>query len=195
MPGTCRRCGCSELDACVDVNGDPCGWTDASKTLCTACAAPVYVASSWRNDHQPVVVRALREAGVDCYDFRNPAEGEHGFSWKECGPKGKSDDRGYVHGDMWEPSEIVQTLEHPVARRGFGLDFGAMRRSRACVLVMPCGRSAHIEAGYFVGAARPVHVLLTGPAEPELMWRMAYESGGAIHVDLASVVEALRGSA
>ena len=146
---------------------------------------PVYVASSWRNAHQPEVVGALRAAGVDCYDFRNPAEGEHGFSWQQVGAS------DYQHGDRWEPSEIGRVLDEPTALKGFDLDFGAMRDARACVLVMPCGRSAHIEAGFFVGAWRPLHVLLTGPAEPELMWRMAYESGGGIHASIDELVAAL----
>ena len=29
----------------------------------------VYVASSWRNEHQPIVVSCLRDAGYQVYDF------------------------------------------------------------------------------------------------------------------------------
>ena len=32
----------------------------------------IYVASSWRNERQPDVVQALRNAGHDVYDFRHP---------------------------------------------------------------------------------------------------------------------------
>lgn len=152
---------------------------------------PVYVASSWRNPHQPEVVKALRANGIPCYDFRNPVEGDHGFSWEQCGPRGMSGTCTYLHGDTWLPSDVIETLEHRIAMRAFDFDFGAMKRARACVLVMPCGRSAHIEAGYFVGAGRPLHVLLTGSAEPELMWRMAYESGG-IHTSILPIIDALR---
>jgi hypothetical protein len=35
--GVCRKCGCSELDACVGALGDGCAWTDRTQTLCTAC--------------------------------------------------------------------------------------------------------------------------------------------------------------
>ena len=35
----------------------------------------IYVASSWRNTYYPEVVTALREAGHDVYDFRNPPSG------------------------------------------------------------------------------------------------------------------------
>jgi hypothetical protein len=33
----------------------------------------IYLASSWRNERQPELVRILREAGHEVYDFRNPA--------------------------------------------------------------------------------------------------------------------------
>jgi len=36
-PGVCRSCGCTEQNACETDDG-PCGWADATQTLCTACA-------------------------------------------------------------------------------------------------------------------------------------------------------------
>ena len=35
----------------------------------------IYVASSWRNPHQPAIVEELRVAGHEVYDFRNPPGG------------------------------------------------------------------------------------------------------------------------
>ena len=32
----------------------------------------LYIASSWRNTYYPEVVTALRKAGHEVYDFRNP---------------------------------------------------------------------------------------------------------------------------
>ncbi len=34
----------------------------------------IYLASSWRNDLQPEVLLALRDAGHAVYDFRNPLD-------------------------------------------------------------------------------------------------------------------------
>jgi nucleoside 2-deoxyribosyltransferase len=47
-----------------------------------------------------------------------------------------------------------------------------MQWADAGVLLLPCGRSAHLEAGYFVGSGKPLFVLLAD-GEPELMYRMA----------------------
>lgn len=35
-PKLCRQCACSFHDAC-EVDGQPCAWSDADPTLCTAC--------------------------------------------------------------------------------------------------------------------------------------------------------------
>lgn len=124
----------------------------------------IYVASSWRNDYQPDVVRALREVGHEVYDFKNPAPGDNGFHWSEVDGGWKS----------WTLEKYVQSLQHPVAQAGFSSDFDAMREADACVLVLPCGRSAHIEAGWFVGAGKPTLILLDSKGfEPELMYLMA----------------------
>ena len=45
--------------------------------------AKIYVASSWRNQYYPEVVKALREAGHEVYDFRNPPRGGNGFRWTD----------------------------------------------------------------------------------------------------------------
>lgn len=134
----------------------------------------IYVASSWRNEDQPNVVKVLRAAGHTVYDFREPRPGEHGFAWSDIDSEWQD----------WLPSEFRAALTHPLAVEGFMSDFTAMRHADACVLVMPCGRSAHLEAGWFVGAGKPLAILLAD-GEPELMYRMAYTG---ICIDLTEVV-------
>lgn len=123
----------------------------------------IYVASSWRNDYQEDVVRGLREVDHEVYDFKNPAPGNKGFHWSEIDPAWKT----------WRGEQYIKSLSHPIAAQGFAADWNAMRWAEACVLVMPCGRSAHLEAGYFVGAGKPLLILLSGDCEPELMYKMA----------------------
>jgi hypothetical protein len=49
-----------------------------------------------------------------------------------------------------------------------------MQWAKACVLVLPCGRSAHLEAGYFCQPGKLLFILLsTINHEPELMYKMA----------------------
>lgn len=123
----------------------------------------IYVASSWRNNDQPRIVEILRADGHDVYDFRNPAPGDNGFSWSEIDPAWKS----------WGAFAFREALKHPIAVAGFGKDMAALTDCDVCVLVLPCGRSAHLEAGFAAGHGAKVAILLDEPFEPELMYRMA----------------------
>lgn len=137
----------------------------------------IYVASSWRNASQPAVVQAVRGAGHAVYDFRSPRPGDHGFHWSEI-------DAGW---QGWTPHVFRQALAHPVAASGFKMDMDALVACDACVLVLPCGRSAHLEAGWASGAGKRLIILLAEGCEPELMYRMA-----ELATTIEEVVELLR---
>lgn len=122
----------------------------------------VYVASSWRNPLQREVVALLRESGVDHYDFRNPAPGVAGFAWSAIDPRWQ----------QWSARQYVEHLQHPVAEAGFRRDFDAMQKADTFVLVLPCGRSAHLELGWAVGAGKRTVILTRDGEEPELMAKM-----------------------
>ena len=122
----------------------------------------IYVASSWRNDVQPEVVKLLREDGHEVYDFKNPEPGDNGFHWSEIDPDWK----------QWNPTQYKNALMHPLAIDGFKKDFNAMKWADAFVLVQPCGRSAHLELGWAVGSGKPTAMLLSEDVEPELMAKM-----------------------
>ena len=123
----------------------------------------IYVASSWRNEAlQQMMVKLLRLDGHEVYDFRNPEPGNDGFAWSEI-------DREWL---KWSPEQFRKALDHPVAAAGFKLDMDALKACDACVLVLPCGRSAHLELGYAVGAGKKTIVLAVSDTEPELMYLM-----------------------
>ncbi len=124
------------------------------------------MASSWRNERQPEVVALIEGDGHDVYDFRNPwvrpgACGV-GFHWSEIDPDWK----------QWTPQQFVAALNHPIAKDGFNSDKTALDWCDACVLVMPCGRSAHLELGYAIGANKR-SVILLSDGEPELMYGLS----------------------
>lgn len=119
----------------------------------------IYVASSWRNVHQPQVVEHLRETGAEVYDFRNPPHGRGGFAWSDIDPDWL----------RWTPKQWREALKHPLAVEGFKSDRDGMEWADVCVLVLPCGRSAHLEAGWFAGKGKPVAFLTFEPVEPDLM--------------------------
>lgn len=123
----------------------------------------IYVASSWRNEFQPAVIKSLREAGAaEVYDFRNPP-GKTGFSWSDVDPAWRG----------WNFEKFKQGLGNEIARAGFDEDMKALRRAHVCVLVLPCNRSAHLEAGYAIGAGKPTAIYIPRFEEPELMYLAA----------------------
>jgi hypothetical protein len=144
----------------------------------------IYVASSWRNLLQAGVVGCLRDAGHEVYDFKNPAPGNNGFGWQQVDPDWKS----------WNVERYVRGLEHPVAMAGFTCDMNGMEWAEACVCVLPCGRSAHLEAGWFAGRGAPLHFLVPDghEIEPELMYLLAGPPRQHIHATIEELVEALK---
>ena len=122
----------------------------------------IYVASSWRNPDQPGIVERLRSWGHEVYDFRNPTPLDHGFAWSKIDPDWRN----------WSVERFRSALQHEIAVAGFELDHTAMQRADACVLVLPCGRSAHLEAGWFCGQGKLVFAVIGRAIEPELMYAM-----------------------
>lgn len=121
----------------------------------------VYVASSWRNSYQPAVCATLKAAGIEHYDFRNP-EGGTGFAWSEIDP----------NWEAWRAEDYIEKLNHPRAIEGFNADMDALKRATHVLLVLPCGRSAHLELGWAVGAGRKTAIWTRDGEEPELMAKM-----------------------
>ena len=121
----------------------------------------IYVASSWRNTIQPHIVDLLRKEGHEVYDFKNPPN-KSGFGWEQIDKNWQS----------WTTEQYKEHLNHPLAKEGFDSDFDAMKNAEICVLVMPCGRSAHTEAGYMQGEGKKVFVFIPVISEPELMYKI-----------------------
>ena len=138
----------------------------------------IYLASSWRNPEQPAAVVRLREAGHEVYDFRNPPGGiKNGFRWSDVDPAWES----------WSAVAYRDRLRSPLAQQGFNSDFDGMKWADVGVLLLPCGRSAHLELGWMAGAGRRTIILTRDGQEPELMALLASE----ICVSLDEVIESL----
>ena len=124
--------------------------------------ARIYVASSWRNRYYPEVVKQLREKGHQVYDFRNPPYGGNGFHWTDVDENAPN----------WTFKEYAEGLHHPLAERQFEADMVALEQADVCVHVLPCGRSAHTEAGWMAGTGKKVIVYIPEMQEPELMYKL-----------------------
>lgn len=134
--------------------------------------AKIYLASSWRNELQPVAVKQLRDAGHEVYDFRNPPN-RSGFAWEQVG-LGSPDNCRMV--------PYLQALEHPTAQAGFHSDFNAMEWCDTCVMLLPCGNSAHLELGWCAGNGKITFIVNSAPTiKADLMYLCADHIVRSIH--------------
>lgn len=124
----------------------------------------IYLASSWQNKEYEQVLNTLRLEGYETYDFKHPENMElSSFDWEKL-------DKEY---NRWTSSDFKKALNHPETIKAFQKDFQAMQEADLCVLLLPCGRSAHSEAGWMKGNGKNVFILdLSENPKPELMYRM-----------------------
>lgn len=125
----------------------------------------IYVASSWRNPLYEGVLAVLHAAQLTYYDFTHPVAGNAGFHWHEIDP-------GW---QQWSPEQYREALSHPLAKSGFTFDMDALKACDTLLLVLPCGRSAHLELGYAIGAGKKTIIYYPSDMqmEPELMYKAA----------------------
>ncbi len=133
--------------------------------------ARIYVSTSWKNGIQPLIVKKLREHGHQVYDFRHP-EGRNDHNVWQSVARSKELKASYLSGTL-RPTDFDRMLSDKKAVIRFREHFQAMQDADTCVLVLPCGRSSHAEAGYMCGAGKRVFVMDYGfTVKPELMYLM-----------------------
>lgn len=86
-----------------------------------------------------------------------------GFKWSDIGLKLPCTAEEYR----------TALYSHPRAAQGFNADFAAMRWADTCVMLLPSGRSAHLELGWMAGAGKRTVILTQDGEEPELMALLA----------------------
>jgi hypothetical protein len=124
----------------------------------------IYVASSWRNPHYESILDCLEQWALPYYNWRDEA----GFHWSEV--------FGVESVDHWTepipPWLFANGLSHSRAQEGFDRDMDHLKEASAVILLLPCGKSAHLEAGWAVGAGKPVALYMPEDLQPELMYGM-----------------------
>lgn len=97
--------------------------------------------------------------------------------------------------DFWRDYERQRGSTYYEAIRGynavhiFEYDRYHLDRSDGAILVMPCGRSGHLELGYIAGQCKPGWVLFDG--EPE-RWDVMYQfATGGVHFKVESLLKSV----
>lgn len=119
----------------------------------------IYLIGSLRNARVPVVSSVLRAKGYSVFD-----------DWHAAGP---------IADDCWQKYEqergrtYIEALRHGcAAEHVFDFDITHLHEASHVVLVLPAGKSGHMELGYSIGRGVPGYILLDG--EPE-RWDVMYK--------------------
>lgn len=111
----------------------------------------IYVIGSLKNTLVPFVAEEMRSWGHDVFD-----------EWYSAGPD--ADDYWQDH-CRYRNLNYQQALDTPHAENVFTFDLTYLLQADTVVLVLPAGKSGHLEFGWAIGSGKRGIILLDG--EPE----------------------------
>lgn len=120
----------------------------------------LYLIGSLRNPEVPLLANRIRELGFDVFD-----------DWYAAGPEAD---------DYWQQYETIRGRHYQEALYGhaaehvFFYDQHHLDESDIALLLLPAGKSVHLEFGYMIGQGKPGYVLFDAvPERWDVMYRMA----------------------
>ena len=120
----------------------------------------IYLIGSLRNPKVRELAADLREAGHDVFD-----------DWHSAGPNAD---------DEWQKYEQDRKRPYHIALHGlhaetvFALDKTHLDRCQVGVLLLPAGKSGHLELGYMLGRGKRGYVFLPeAPERFDIMYKLA----------------------
>lgn len=120
----------------------------------------VYLIGSLRNAQVPVLAAKLRAERHEVFDDWYAAGPEADDYWMQY-----EKDRGHT---------FTQALKGHAAQHVFEYDKSHLDRSGVAVLVLPAGKSAHLEFGYMIGSGKEGYILMDGePERYDVMYKFA----------------------
>jgi hypothetical protein len=120
----------------------------------------IYLIGSLRNPEVPNIANRLRTSGHDVFD-----------DWYAAGPRAD---------DHWQEYEIarghnfIEALKGYAANHVYEYDRYHLDRAEVGVLILPAGKSGHLELGYMIGQGKLGYILLDKqPERYDVMYRFA----------------------
>ena len=133
----------------------------------------IYLIGSLRNPRIPEIAKELRTAGHEVFD-----------DWHSVGPDADT---------KWQEYEIYRGRSYKEAIEGyhatdvFEFDKRHLDRCEIGVLVLPAGKSAHLELGYIIGRGKTGYVLFD--AEPE-RFDIMYQFANGVYFSVEELIVA-----
>lgn len=119
----------------------------------------IYLIGSLRNPEIPKIANTIRGYGIDVFDDWYASGPTADDSWKEY-----EQNRGHSY---------LDALGGYAARNIFAFDKSHLERADAVVLVLPAGKSGHLELGIALGKGKPGYIILDSPDRWDVMYQFA----------------------
>src|SRR5574337_842045 len=113
----------------------------------------VYLIGSLRNPRVPEVAAAIRAEGYDVFD-----------DWYAAGPEADDYWQKYEQG---RGHDFTLALQGYAANHVFNFDRHHLDRCDMGVLLLPAGKSGHLELGYMIGQGKPGFILMDKLEDPD----------------------------
>ena len=129
----------------------------------------------------------------DISELSNLLQNETGYeifsSWKSPGPTADDEWRDYAKARGWSYREALREY---AATHVYEFDKFHLDRADAAILVMPAGKSGHMELGYMIGQGKPCFYLLEPDNERwDVMIQLCFENGGNVCSSVDELLESL----
>lgn len=127
----------------------------------------VYIIGSLKNDKIPHIAKEIRELGFETFD-----------DWFSPGPEAD---------DFWRNFEKVrgstykEALNNYSAKHIFEFDKYHIDRADIGIMIMPAGKSGHLELGYMIGQGKPCFIFFQEePERWDIMYIFTTTTGGDV---------------
>jgi nucleoside 2-deoxyribosyltransferase len=130
----------------------------------------IYLIGSLRNPEVPNIANNLRAAGFEVFD-----------DWYAAGPEAD---------DYWKQYEefrgrtYMEALAGAAAKNVFEFDRRNIESSDSVILVLPAGKSGHLELGWAIGRGKRGYILLDSPDR----WDVMYQFASLVTDDLNQII-------
>jgi hypothetical protein len=121
----------------------------------------VYLIGSLRNVEVPNTAKFIREV-VGCEVFDD---------WFAAGPE--ADDYWQKYEKEKRGHTFAEALAGYAAQHVYQYDKSHLDSSHVGVLMLPAGKSGHLEAGYLIGQGKPVYIIGEEPERYDVMYNFA----------------------
>lgn len=135
----------------------------------------IYLVGSLRNPRVTEVAAELRLHGWEVFD-----------NWMAAGPEADDSWMKYSKEKGLSYKEALQSYE---AKHVFEFDKYHLDRCDMAILMLPAGRSGHLEIGYMAGKGKPTFALFD--AEPD-RYDVMYQFLSSVHFSVADLIDGIK---